>query len=74
MDIVGPLPAATCGSRYLFTVVDRSSRWLEALPMADMVASSCADALIAGWISRYGVPAHLTSDRGTQITSAIGEA
>ena len=28
VDIVGPLPAATCGSRYLFTVVDRSSRWL----------------------------------------------
>jgi hypothetical protein len=60
VDIVGPL----------FTVVDRSSRWLEALPMADMAASSCADALIAGWISRYGVPAQLTSDRGTQFTSA----
>jgi transposase InsO family protein len=74
VDIVGPLPAATCGSRYLFTVVDRSSRWLEALPMADMAASSCADALIAGWISRYGVPAQLTSDRGTQFTSAIWDA
>ncbi len=46
VDIVGPLPAATCGSRYLFTVVDRSSRWLEALPMSEMAASSCADALI----------------------------
>ena len=42
--------------------------------MADMAASSCADALIAGWISRYGVPAQLTSDRGTQFTSAIWDA
>jgi hypothetical protein len=74
VDIVGPLPAATCGSRYLFTVVDRSSRWLEALPMSDMATTSCADALIAGWISRYGVPAQLTSDRGTQFTSAIWDA
>jgi transposase InsO family protein len=74
VDIVGPLPAATCGSRYLFTVVDRSSRWLEALPMRDIAATSCADALIAGWISRYGVPAQLTSDRGTQFTSAIWDA
>jgi hypothetical protein len=74
MDIVGPLPAATCGSRYLITVVDRSSRWLEALPMRDIAATSCADALIAGWISRYGVPAQLTSDRGTQFTSAIWDA
>jgi hypothetical protein len=28
-------------------------------------------ALIAGWISRYGVPAKLTSDQGTQFTLAI---
>ncbi len=48
VDIVGPLPAATCRSRYLFTVVDRSSRWLEALPMRDIAAGSCADALITG--------------------------
>jgi transposase InsO family protein len=74
VDIVGPLPAATCGSRYLFTVVDRSSRWLEALPMRDIAVASCADALIAGCISRYGVPAQLTSDRGTQFTSAIWDA
>ncbi|MFO0002988.1 MAG: DDE-type integrase/transposase/recombinase, partial [bacterium] len=71
---MGPLPAATCGSRYLFTVVVRSSRWLEALPIADMAASSCADALIAGGISRDGVPAQLTSDRGSQVTSAIWDA
>ncbi len=42
VDIVGPLPAATCGSRYLFTVVDRSSRWLEALPMRDIATATCA--------------------------------
>jgi hypothetical protein len=68
VDIVGPMPAATCGSRYL---LERSSRWLEALPMRDIVAATCADTLIAGWISRYEVPAQLTSDRGTQFTSAI---
>jgi hypothetical protein len=42
--------------------------------MRDIAATSCADALIAGWISRYGVPAQLTSDRGTQFTSAIWDA
>ncbi len=39
--------------------------------MRDIAAASCADALIAGWISRYGVLVQLTSDRGTQFTSAI---
>ena len=71
VDIVGPLPAATCGSRYLFTVVRWSSRWLEALPMRDIAAVTCADTLVAGWISRCGVRVQLTSDRGTQFTSAI---
>jgi transposase InsO family protein len=42
--------------------------------MPDIAATSCADTLIAGWIFRYGVPAQLTSDRGTQFTSAIWDA
>ncbi len=36
--------------------------------------TSCADALIAGWISRYGVPVQLTSDRGTQFIPAIWDS
>ncbi len=61
----------TCGSRYLFTIVDRSSRWLEALPMQDMAAVTCADTLIARWISRYGVPTQLTSDQGAHFILAV---
>ena len=71
VDIVSPLPTAPCGSRYLLTVVDRSSRWLEAVPLRSIAAEDCADTLIAGWIACYGVPAQLTSDRGTQFTSAV---
>jgi transposase InsO family protein len=37
-------------------------------------ATSCADALIAGWVSRYGVPVQLTSDRGTQFIPAIWDS
>jgi hypothetical protein len=36
-----------------------------------MAASSCADALISGWVSSFGVPAIITSDRGSQFTSSI---
>ena len=32
-----------------------------------------ADALVAGWVSRFGVQAVITSDRGTQFTSAVWE-
>ncbi|MFN9981807.1 MAG: DDE-type integrase/transposase/recombinase, partial [bacterium] len=31
------------------------------------------DALVEGWISRFGVPADITTDRGTQFTSQVWE-
>jgi transposase InsO family protein len=40
--------------------------------MRDIADATCADTLIAGWNSRYGVPTQLTPDRSTQFTSAIG--
>jgi hypothetical protein len=62
------------GFKYLFTIIDRSTRWLEAIPVKNMGAATIADALVAGWVSRFGVPAVITSDRGTQFTLAVWEA
>ena len=70
VDILGPFPVCR-GMSYLLTVMDRFSRWPEAIPMADMKIDSCVRALLDGWISRYGVPDLLTSDRGVQFTSTI---
>ncbi len=36
-----------------------------------ITAADCARALFAGWVSRFGVPATITSDRGAQFTSAL---
>ena len=70
VDLVGPLPPSA-GFSYLFTVVDRSTRWPEAYPLADTSAFGCASALFHGWVSRFGVPGTITSDRGPQFTSAV---
>jgi hypothetical protein len=74
VDLVGPLPTSAAGHSYIFAAVDRSTRWLEAIPLQDMSAASCADALIGSWVSRFGVPTLITSDRGAQFTSAIWDA
>jgi transposase InsO family protein len=74
VDLVGPLPTSPDGFKYIFTIIDRSTRWLEAFPVKNMEATTAADALVAGWISRFEVPAAVTSDRGTQFTSAVWEA
>ena len=68
VDLVGPLPSSH-GFTYLFTMIDRTTRWPEAVPLSSISAESCAHAFISTWISRFGVPAVLTSDRGSQFTS-----
>jgi hypothetical protein len=74
VDLVGPLPTSQEGYSHLLTVIDRSSRWIEAIPMASTSAQACADAVIGGWVARFGIPDLITSDRGPQFTSAVWTA
>ena len=69
VDLVSMPPSN--GHRYLFTVVDRLSRWPAAIPIRDITTESVTEAFAHGWIANYGVPASVTTDRGTQFTSSI---
>jgi len=71
VDIVGALPVSREGFRYLFTFIDRSSRKLEAVPLANVETETCRDTIISQWVARFSVPAHITSDQGAQFTSAL---
>ena len=70
VDIVGPLPPSQT-FKYLFTIVDRSTRWPEAIPMINASTESCVSALISHWIARFGLPDLITSDRGAVFTSNL---
>ena len=56
MDPVGPLPASSDGFLYILTIIDQSTRWLEAVPLNEMTATSCSAAFLSRWVSRFGVP------------------
>ena len=70
VDIVGPLPPSG-GFTHLLTVMDRHSRWPEVFPLRGTTAAECAEHFLSGWVSRYGLPTDMTSDRGPQFTSAL---
>ena len=74
VDIVGPMETSREGYRSIITFIDRTTRWLEAVPVAAADTDAVVDALIGQWVARFGVPATLTSDQGSQFTSSIWAA
>ena len=71
VDIVGPLDPSQRGHQFILTMMDRFSRWVEAVPLAQVTARTVTEAFFFTWISRYGCPSILISDRGPQFKSDL---
>ena len=70
VDLVGPFPPDR-GFKYLFKLMDRTTRWPEAILLADTKTETVLQAFLDGWVSRFGVPGIVTSDRGPQFTLEV---
>ena len=71
MDVAGPFPVSDSGNRYVLVVMDYFSKWPEVYAIPNQEAKTVADAFIANWIARFGVPLELHSDQGRNFESAI---
>jgi hypothetical protein len=70
VDLVGPLQYSN-NFNFIFTIIDRTSKWMEAIPLSETSVAACAKALTFTSISRFGVPETITSDHGPQFTSNL---
>ena len=59
------------GYKYLLTMIDRFSRWPAAVPLKDISSETIINAFAHGWISSFGIPQIITTDRGSQFTSSV---
>ncbi|GBN27959.1 hypothetical protein AVEN_181806-1 [Araneus ventricosus] len=70
IDAVGPLPTSSKGNSYLLTAICMSSRYPDAIPVADISSVSVTDALLEIF-NRIGFPREIQSDLGTSFTSFL---
>ncbi|RXN25828.1 pancreatic alpha-amylase-like protein [Labeo rohita] len=73
MDIMGPFPRSTHQNEYLLVIVDYFSKWVEVFPMRNAKATTIVKILLEEIFTRWGTPAFIVSDRGTQFTSKLLE-
>ena len=70
IDIVGPLPVSN-GYKYILTIVDRTTRLLFALPIAEPSAKTCSEQFLLHYVSLCGIPSACTSDQGANFISSL---
>ena len=71
IDILGPLPRTSGGKEYVLLVTDRFTKLVAAVPLARITAYSVAVAFCEAWAFKYGPPATLLSDNGSQFASKL---
>ena len=70
-DILGELPTTNDGNKYILVISDYYTKWTEAHAMPNMEASTVAEIVVKEVFSRFGVPATIHSDQGSQFESEL---
>jgi hypothetical protein len=70
IDTIGPLPADDLGNQYIIAIIDAFTRYLALYPSKSTDACSAAEAILSH-IGRFGHPAYILSDRGTQFCNEV---
>ena len=71
MDILGPLPETPRGNKYVLVISDYFTKWSEALPMANMEATTVARLFVSEFACRFGTPESLHTDQGRNFESTL---
>ena len=72
IDYMGPFnPGDVTGAKWLLTLKDPFSKWVEAIPVRDSTAESTISALNKEVFARFGYPEQIHTDQGPQFMSHL---
>lgn len=74
MDVVGPVPSSSRGTKYILCIQDRLSRFLVFAPMKNQNADTTARTFISTWICQFGAPKRIITDQGRNFISETFQA
>jgi len=71
MNITGPYLVTPRKNKYLLTLIDHFSKWVEAYPIPDITAETCARVYSSQILTRHGTESTLIIDQGRSFMSAF---
>jgi transposase InsO family protein len=71
MDIIGPYPVMPRGNKYLLTFIDHFTKYVEAYPLKDQTAESCARIYATQIVTRHDSGSKLITDQGRAFMSSF---
>lgn len=71
MDFIGPMAPTSRRNRYILTMVDHFSRLTVLVPTKVQTAEATAAAVVNHWLTYYGMPRIIHTDRGTNFVSVV---
>jgi len=63
MDVTGPYLTTLLGNKYLLTFIDHFSKYVEAFPIPDQIAETCARIYATQIVTRLGTGSTLITDQ-----------
>ena len=70
-DVMVPLPTSARGNVYILIETDVFTKWVEAFPLRDTIATTIARILVEEIICHYEVPDSIHSDQGSNFSSEV---
>lgn len=71
LDLMGELKQTRNGNKFLAVFVDYLTRWVVAVPIRDMKATTIADAFVKRVCLHYGVPEAVVTDSASELIGKV---